>query len=368
MPERLCERKIFVSSTIGNLREERQVVQERLRKPFDHVRFHAVFSENPETLHMSGDDLKTYVGDNPNLFILNQIKYADYFMLLLNDQYYGEKNIRDLGNIRGQEEIISITHAEFRTAFRQAQPIFVFIEKDTMRRYFWGYRKRFFKRKMGDRDTRVYEFIHEIRKYRKGLNMTVTTYSSTKDLTDKMEFVFNSYDKSKYVFSEFDEEVCKSGDEIIAIWDVINQGCIVWRGRFFKEQNTSFRRFVRESGKALLRSRDDIGFHKRFLTFIRKWIQYIGIILHGRRSTAEKEYYPISETYPGEKARLRVKYIAPNISGEIVSSWIMVDSTGRKIYRNIVPLEAEYFVEGTQNARTNLFSKLRRGATDRKGS
>ncbi len=366
MTDKICERKIFISSTIRNLKDERIAIQERLQRPFGCIKFHAVSSDRPETLHLSGDDLETYAGYNPNLFILNQVKYVDYYLLILNDDYYGEVNIRDLGSAK--KEIISVTHAEFRAAFRQAQPIFAFIERSTYRRYFWTLGGRIFKNWIRDRDVHVYKLIHEIRKYRKGLNMTIATYSSIKDLINEMERIFTTYDKSKYVFSEFDEEVCKCGDEITAVWEVVNQGCVVWRNRFFKEQNTSLKRFIRESAKALIKSKKDICVWNRFITFIRKWFQYIGILVRGRKSIAESSCYPIEVTYPGERARLTVKYIVPDVTGEIVSSWIMVDATGRKIYRNLVPLEAEYFIEGTYNERKNIFSKLRRKCAGRTNS
>lgn len=348
MTKRLCERKIFISSTIHNLQEERTAVYERLQRPFDHVRFDAISSDRPETLHMSGDDLKTHAGYNPNLFILNQVKYADYYMILLNDGYYGEKNILDFGVSKKQERIISITHAEFREAFRHAQPIFAFIDQDTWHRYLITLGGRISFYRIRNKDRCVYDLIREIRRYRNGLNMTIVTYSNTSDLVDKMEHIFNTYDKSKYVFSEFDEEVCKSGEVISAIWEVVNEGCVVWKDRFFKEQNTSLRRFIRESGKALIRPQKDVSLRTRLITFIRKWFQYVGIIIRGRKSTAEKNCYPIEKTYPGEIARLTVRYTAPKLAGEIVSTWVMVDSAGKKIYKNLVPLEAEYFVEKTK--------------------
>lgn len=347
MSKKICERKIFISSTIHNLKEERTAVQKRLQQPFNHVRFEAIFSDRPETLNMSGDDLETRVGYNPNLFILNQVKYADYYLLLLDDSYYGEINIRDTKATRKQKEIISITHAEFREAFRHAQPVFAFIDKDTWNRYLITLGGRVSFLNMKNRDCHVYDLIREIRRYRKGLNMTIATYSNVIDLVDKMEHIFNTYDKSKYVFSEFDEEICRSGDNIIAIWEVANEGCIVWKDRFFKEQNTSLRRFIRENVKTLIRSQSDSSLWKRLITFIRKWLQYAGILIRGRKSTAESDCYPIKETCPGERARLTVKYTAPLYGGEIVSTWVMVDSKGKKVYKNLVPLEAEYFVERT---------------------
>lgn len=366
MTEKICEKKIFVSSTIRNLKDERAAIQKRFQSPFGCIRFYAIFSDKPETLFLSGDDLETYVGYNPNLFILNQVKYADYYLLLLNDEYYGEENIKDL--VSDKKEMISVTHAEFRAAFRQAQPVFAFIDASTYHRYFWTLGGRIFKHGIKNRDVRVYKLIREIRKYRKGMNMTIMTYTSAKDLISGMECIFTTYDKSKYVYSEFDEEICKCGDEITAVWEVVNEGCIVWRNRFFKEQNTSLKRFVRESAKALIKSKKDICLSDRFITFVRKWFQYIGILIRGRKSTAERSYYSIKETYPGERARLTVKYIAPDVTGEIVSSWIMVDADGRKIYRNLVPLEAEYFIEGTYNERKNIFSKLRKKCAGRRHS
>lgn len=91
MPGKLCERKIFLSSTIRNLQEERAAICARLQRPFEHVKFDIIASDKPETLHMSGDDLQTRGGYDPNLFILNQIRYADYYVILLNDAYYGGK-------------------------------------------------------------------------------------------------------------------------------------------------------------------------------------------------------------------------------------------------------------------------------------
>lgn len=366
MYKRLCERKIFISSTIRNLREERAAVYERLQRPFDHVRFKSISSDRPETLHMSGDDLKTYAGYNPNLFILNQVKYADYYMILLNDECYGERNIRDLGAVGKQKKIISITHAEFRAAFQHAQPIFVFIDQRTWYRYLITLGGRLPLYKMRNKDSGVYSLIREIRRYRNGLNFTISTYFNPTDLVSKMEHIFCTYDKSKYVFSEFDEEVCNSGDVITAMWEVVNEGCTVWKDRFFKEQLPSLQRFIRESGKLLIKAQKDILFQERLLVFIKKWFQYIGIIIRGRKSTAERTLYPIDETNPGERAMLTVRYTAPKSAGEIVSSWVMVDSTGKKIYKNLVPLEAEYFVERTNQPRENLFPKQRKKCADKR--
>lgn len=280
MSAKLCERKIFISSTIRNLSNERQAVVERLRMPFQHVRFHAISSEVPESLHMSGNDMKTYSEYSPNLFILNQVKYADYFLIIINDSYYGEQNIRDIHTFKKGQEIISVTHAEFRAAFRQAQPIFAFIEKDTMHRY----RRNPFYLKRKGKDIRIYDLIDEIWKRRKGINVTITTYTSPQDLVNKMDKIFNSYDKSKYVYSEFDEEICHSGEELTVFWDVVNEGCIVWKNRFFKEQNTSFKRFLRESAKILLLHDRSVGFHVKLFTFCRKWLQYLGVVI--REDTA----------------------------------------------------------------------------------
>lgn len=345
MSAKLCERKIFISSTIRNLLDERQAVMERLRTPFEHVRFHVISSELPESLHMSGNDIETYSEYSPNLFILNQVKYADYFLIIINDSYYGEQNIRDIHSLKKGQELISVTHAEFRVAFRQAQPIFAFIEKDTLHRY---RRNPFHLNKKG-KDIHVYDLIDEIWKRRKGLNVTVATYISPQDLVNKMDKIFNSYDKSKYVYSEFDEEICHSGEELMALWEVVNEGCIVWKNRFFKERNTSFRRFLRESAKILLRPDRSVKFHVRLFTFCRKWFQYMGVVIRGRNSMAEHTSYPIRETYPGERVRLIVKYTAPPTPGARVSCWMMVDSAGKKIYKNLAPLEAEYFVEDTRH-------------------
>ena len=368
MPRGLCKRKIFLSSTIRNLQKERAAIYARLQRPFNHVEFDIIASDRPETLHMSGDDLQTRAGYNPNLFILNQIRYADYYVILLNDTYYGETNIRDPKSVGKQERIISITHAEFRAAFRHAQPIFAFIDQHTWYRYLITFGGKIPFYKIWNKDSHVYGLIREIRRYHKGINVTISIFSSPTNLINKMERIFNTYDKSKYVFSEFDEEVCNSGDVITAIWEVINEGCVVWKNRFFKEQNPSLRRFIRESGKSLIKPKKDIPFPTRFITFIKKWFQYVGIIIRGRKSTAEKTRYPIGETYPGETVRLTVRYIAPQSAGEVVSSWAMVASEGKKIYRNHVPLEAEYFVERTKQRRKDLFSKQREKCADRRNS
>lgn len=368
MPGKLCERKIFLSSTIRNLQEERAAICARLQRPFEHVKFDIIASDKPETLHMSGDDLQTRGGYDPNLFILNQIRYADYYVILLNDAYYGEKNTLDPKAARKQERIISITHAEFRSAFRHAQPVFAFIDRHTWHRYLITLGGRIPLYRAWNADGHVYGLIREIRRYRKGINVTISSFSTPKDLVHKMEHIFNTYDKSKYVFSEFDEEVCNSGDKITAIWDVINEGCVVWKNRSFKEQCPPLQRFIRESGKSLIKPKKDFSFQARLMSFIRKWFQYAGILIRGRKSTAEKTRYLIDETYPGGKVRMTVRYTAPWSAGEVVSSWAMVDARGRKIYRNLVPLEAEYFVERVKKPGKNLFSKQRTADTDRRNS
>lgn len=346
MAEKICERNIFVSSSIVNFEEIRTALWKRFQEDFGYVRFHAIFSEHSESLRLSGDDLQARIGDDPNLFILNQVKYADYFLLILNDKRYGKRNIFDKEAGKGLDKVISVTHAEFRTALRKAQPMFLFIERGTYIRYLihciFTLNGRICWR--ADEAWYVYRFIREIEKYRYGLNRTINVYTSPQDLIRKIDRIFRTYDKSKYICSDGDTEICASGEEFWTEWIVVNDGCTVWKDRYFKECHSNFIRFLIETAKEFLRNRDHASLRQRVWNCMRKMLLYVAVFF--RKSTAEKTCYPIQETYPGERARLLVKYKAPEKPGKVVSAWRMVDAKGRPVYKQLVPLELEYIVEG----------------------
>lgn len=335
MDKRCYERSIFISSTIQNLKQQRKMLNQLFQNSFNCVRFRPIMSDYPFTIGDSGNDYVKYGNRNPNLFILNKVKETDYFLLLLDDSAYGERNILDKDN----QDVISITHAEFRTAFKRTLPIFVFIPRLTYIRYWvnnlisingilcWH----------EDEAWNVYQLIREIKRVKYHSNITVSIYKdSIEELQKNVCRIFNSYDRSKFMESSYIKEIYNFGEKFQVKWRIENDGCIIWKNRFFIEVRPKFSYFLHETFKSMIKKQRKLDIWQLF--------QQICAYFIGKRqiSTAEKRKYSIPVTYPGESVELKVNYIAPDFNGKFFSVWKIVDEKDKYIYRKSRPLTLEY--------------------------
>lgn len=292
-------------------------------------------SDYPFTIGDSGNDYVEPENRNPNLFILNKVKESDYFLLLLDDSYYGKRNIWDKDN----QDIISITHAEFRTAYKRTLPVFVFIPRTTYIRYclnniisFNGMLCWY-----ENEAWNVYQLIKEIRRVKSHSNITMCVYNdSVEELKKNVCKIFNSFDRSKFIESSYTKEIYNFGEKFQVKWRIENDGCVMWKNRFFLEVSPKFRYFLHETFKILIRKKGKLD--------ICQFIQRIFTYFRGKRqiSTAEKRKYPIPVTYPGESVELKVDYIAPDCNGKFFSTWKIVDEKDKYIYPKSRPLTLEY--------------------------
>lgn len=216
-----------------------------LQKGFDQVSFQPIMSEYPETFSIYGNDYLRSDAQDPNLFILNKVKNADYFLLLIDDSYYGKCNIMDMET----KELISIIHAEYRTAFRRALPIFVFLPQTVYVRYKRKKRSVFDTKKIRENDDtlKVYRFMDEIYKRGEQSNFSINIYNeSIDDLKEKIMRTFYSFDRSKFLESSYTKDIYACGESFEVRWIIENDGCVKWEGRYFVEIQPEFRFVFRE--------------------------------------------------------------------------------------------------------------------------
>jgi len=81
-----------------------------------------------------------------------------------------------------------------------------------------------------------------------------------------------------------DGSIVKTNSEFEKIWEIKNNGCIIWKNRFLIERNS----------------------------------RISGLI-------PEVERIPIKTTYPGETIRIKIKFKTPEYPAGCISEWKMVD-------------------------------------------
>jgi tetratricopeptide (TPR) repeat protein len=269
-------KQVFISSTVYDLERERDFIKSFLEKYEEVVQFKCLMSEEPD-FPITPSDL---VSKHSYSICLDKVALADYFILLIK-QRYGDSIIED------KNGFISITHREYREAFRKRIPIFTFVDQRT-----WNARNLFKKKKMQDfvpeKHTKVFDFIDEIA--RQPRNNWMYFYKNFDDVKTSIEQVLFKFDDSIFVgdVNTPNGTVLEVGEEFEKVWEIKNNGCVIWEDRFLQEENAG------ASG---------------LVPFIHR--------------------IPIPRTLPGKTVRITIEFKAPKYPCTCESYWKMVDSSGK---------------------------------------
>ncbi|MHB9131149.1 MAG: DUF4062 domain-containing protein [Armatimonadota bacterium] len=271
-------RRIFLSSTVYDLGEERQAIKAYLERHRGLVRFTIYASEEP-TFPVNPDDLGR---KHSYQICIDKVADCDY-MLLLIKQRYGAPLIEDHG------EKISITHREYREAYRRQMPIFTFVDQRT-----WDARKRF---KAGESQSFIpqqhvglFHFLDEIVHQQRNWMFIHTGIPQMRTVLRSSLFRF---DDSSFVADVTvpDGTIIRVNEEFTKIWEIRNTGCVAWEGRTLIEENTGVS----------------------------------GLVPSERRVA-------LATTLPGETLNISVRFIAPKYPCSCESYWKMIDASGRYCY------------------------------------
>lgn len=340
--QELSEKKIFISSTIKNMKKERELLRELFREPLNScgMKFKAIFSEIPQYLIHAGNNLRDFIKNDPNLAIVEKVSTSDFYLLLINEEYYGVKNIRD----EEYNDIISVTHAEFREANRKKLPIFVFVTEHFFRKYkilkwlSFDYHICW----KANETWKACCFFNEIRKQKKKINISTCTYKSIDDLENSVSKAIGTYERSSYVFSTSDKGIYLPEEEFEIEWVIENSGCTVWKNRYFVEKKPKMKRFWKELCKFYFGKNEtlNLSLKEKIISALKRIREFYQAYFAA--STAETQQFFIPEIFPGEQVCLSVKYKAPKRARKIISTWKIVDENKKMLFPSLMPLTLEY--------------------------
>jgi hypothetical protein len=275
----MVSKVVFVSSTVYDLERERAFLKSLLEHRRRPVTFSTILSEEP-SFPITPVDLAT---KHSYQICLDKIASADYFIALIKNRY-GSQNVEDNG------ELISITHREYREAYRRRLPIFALVDRRT-----WNARKRHKEgRSQGfvpAKHLHVFDFIDEISKLQR--NNWMYFYRNRVDMKLALEQVLFNFDDATFIADVTipDGSIIHTDEPFEKVWAIKNTGCVAWKNRYLREEN---------SGAS-------------------------GLV-------ASTPRIAIPRTAPGETARLAVKFSAPKYPCTCESYWKMVDSKDRHLF------------------------------------
>lgn len=272
-------KRVFVTSTILDLEQERAFVK-RFLEGYEAVSITCLLSEAPD-FPVTPPQLSEDVYEA----CIHNLLGCDYVVQLLNERY-GVPDIADAG------QLISITHKEYREAFRRRLPVFTLIDK----RLWAAYKAH--KRGGGQTHVReaadkLFHFLEEIQfldeipgRPRK---RWLFRYASLREIESILRTSFLTFDDSVFVADVTipDGSTVQTNETFEKIWEIRNNGMVVWQDRSLREQNP---------GCGLLPDTPTV---------------------------------PVPETRPGATARIQVLFRAPKYPASVESYWKMVDASGR---------------------------------------
>jgi len=276
----MINRKIFISSTVYDLKNERQAIKEFLEKTStEHVRFSAVMSDYPETFSLQADD---FAENHSYKTCLDKISLCSYYVLIINRRYNLRKEFK---------EDISITHQEYREAHNQHIPCLVFINSETMEARH-QYKKTGVQNIVPKNQIAVFDFIDEVTSQVRA--NWIITYNNTDDLITKFASVILNFDDSVFI-SEYpmDGQIMEFYQTFEHTWVIKNNGNVVWMDRYLKCENND--------------------------------------AVH-IKAIRDKVEIPI--TYPGNNVHLTASFKASGLEGVYESYWKMVDSDDNYCFPN----------------------------------
>jgi hypothetical protein len=271
----------FVSSTVYDLERERSLLRSVLEDFVGPVRFTALLSEDP-AFPLTPLDLAE---KHSYQICLDKIAEADYFLLLIKNRY-GATNVPD------GDDMISITHREYREAYRLRLPLFTFVDRRT-----WNARNRHKKgnvqRFVPSTQLRVFDLLDEIT--RQPRSMWLNIYRNPRDIRTVVERALFSFDDSVFVADVTipDGTIVHANQTFEKIWEIRNNGCVIWENRRLQEDNTGASGLVPAEGRI-----------------------------------------EVPRTLPGSTVRLSVTFKAPPYPCTCESYWKMIGPDGRLLFPN----------------------------------
>lgn len=273
MVERKIIKRIFVSSTIADLEQERAFVKQYLEYYKGIVRIECFLSEAPDF-----PVTPEYLSKDTYQICLNNLGRTDYVIQLLNKGY----GIPDLEN---GVEVISIIHKEYREALKRGLPIFTLTNKRLWDAYN-AYKKGRQQDYVEETQLRLFSLLDEIQGTPR--KRWIFRYKSIQDIATILEKNLLTFDDSIFVADVTipDGTIVEPNQEFEKVWEIKNNGIIIWENRFLKEVNRSY------------------------------------LIPHSR-------LVEIPRALPGEITRIIVKFTAPKYPGSYRSYWKMVNANGQ---------------------------------------
>ena len=270
------ERRVFVSSTVYDLEDERNHVRKVLHEHRGCVTFSTLMSEKADFPLTPTDISLRHSFDA----CVEAVAAAEYCILLVK-QRYGAPVISYGGRA------ISITHREYLEAYTRRMPLFIFVDQRT-----WDARnalKRGLEQDFVPREhIRLFDLVDEIAHQPRSNWMYF--YKGLDDIAAALKCVLFEFDDAQFVSDGdvADGTVVRVESSFRKVWHVRNSGCVNWVDRFLMEENSGVAGLIPASGRV-----------------------------------------PVPRTAPGEIAQIAVDFTAPKYPSTCYSYWKMVDASGR---------------------------------------
>lgn len=286
-PVKIKKKKVFISSTVYDLRSERKFIRALLEE-FNRVpgiQFEFLVSDHPDFPISPSDRTLKHSYD----ICLDNVARADYFILLLKKRY-GDAIVENKG------DKISITHMEFREARRRKIPRFVLVDQrtwDAKQAHNQGQKQNF----IGPKHTPIFDFIDEIRKRTKGNWLDM--FGNKSDIEIIINSFLDRYDDSRFVgdITIPNGSIVGTEERFTKTWEIENNGLMVWENRYLREDNRGVSGLV-----------------------------------------PDQPIVSIPITYPGERVAISVNFTTPEHPASCESYWKMVDEDGNYCFPHKVGL------------------------------
>ncbi|MBC8456402.1 MAG: DUF4062 domain-containing protein [Deltaproteobacteria bacterium] len=217
---------IFVSSTVSDLQEERAFVKQYLESHKGTVAIKCLLSEAPDF-----PVIPTNLFQDTYQICLDNLLRSDYVIQLLNKRY-GIPEIEDAG------ELISITHKEYREALKRGLPIFTLTNKRLWNAYN-AYKKGKHQSYVNETQLLLFSLLDEIQGHPR--KNWIFRYGNIYDIATILKTNLLTFDDSIFVADVTipDGTIVEPTEKFEKVWEIRNNGMVVWENRFLREKNRS---------------------------------------------------------------------------------------------------------------------------------